>query len=190
MNPAEILARLEDWTRLPEGDGVVQAACPHDCPDTCAMHIEVRDGRIASVKGDPTHSLTDGVLCTKVSRYAERVYHPGRLTTPLRSIGKKGEGRFAPVSWDEALATVADRLAAVWRRAPEAILPYSYAGTMGMVQGEGMAGRLFHALGSSQLERTICSSAGTKALEQCMGAGQGMDPEAKIGRASCRERVS
>ena len=178
MDPNEILARLHSWTRRPDGDGEVQAACPHDCPDTCAMRIGVRDGRVVSVKGDPTHSLTDGVLCTKVSRYAERVYHPDRLTMPLIRTGPKGAGRFAPISWDEAYATIADRLAAVWRRNPEAILPYSYAGTMGLVQGEGMASRLFHALGSSQLDRTICSSAGSKGLELCMGAGFGMDPEA------------
>ena len=178
MNAAEILARLQSWTVRPEGDGEVQAACPHDCPDTCAMRIGVRGGRIVSVKGDPTHSLTAGVLCTKVSRYAERVYHPDRLTTPLMRTGKKGAGCFAPLSWADAYATIADRLAALWRRNPEAILPYSYAGTMGLVQGEGMASRLFHALGSSQLDRTICSSAGSKGLELCMGAGLGMDPEA------------
>jgi anaerobic selenocysteine-containing dehydrogenase len=179
VSPAEILARLQSWTCLPE-DAVaeVQAACPHDCPDTCAMRVGVRDGRVVSVKGDPSHSLTDGVLCTKVSRYAERTHHPARLTTPLIRRGPKGAGEFAPLAWDEALAIVADRLAAVWRRNPEAILPYSYAGTMGLVQGEGMASRLFHALGSSQLERTICSSAGSKGLELCMGAGIGMDPEA------------
>lgn len=178
MNPNDILARLNDWTRSPSGDGEVQAACPHDCPDTCAMRIGVRDGRVTSVKGDPTHSLTNGTLCTKVSRYAERVYHPGRLTTPLKRVGPKGAGQFSRIGWDEALDTVAERLAAVWRRNPEAILPYSYAGTMGLVQGEGMASRLFHALGSSQLERTICASAGSLALEQSMGAGIGMDPEA------------
>ncbi len=178
MTPTEILSRLQAWTVPPTGDAEVQAACPHDCPDTCAMRIGVSGGRIVSVKGDPTHRLTDGVLCTKVSRYAERVYHPGRLTTPLVRTGPKGTGRFAPISWEEATVLIADRLAAIWRRNPEAILPYSYAGTMGLVQGEGMASRLFHALGSSQLERTICSSAGAKGLELCMGASLGMDPEA------------
>jgi anaerobic selenocysteine-containing dehydrogenase len=179
MTPDALLARLQVWTERPTDPAVeVQAACPHDCPDTCAMRIGVQDGRVVEVKGDPTHALTDGVLCTKVSRYAERVYHPDRLLTPMKRIGRKGEGRFAPISWEEATAFVADRLAAVWRRNPEAILPYSYAGTMGQVQGEGMASRLFHALGTSLLERTICSSAGSKALEHCMGAYLGMDPEA------------
>lgn len=179
MNPDDILEHLQAWTsRLPGPDAEVQAACPHDCPDTCAMRITVQGDRVVDVKGDPTHALTAGVLCTKVSRYAERVYDPDRLVSPLKRIGKKGEGRFAPISWEEALALVADRLAAVWRRNPQAILPYSYAGTMGQVQGEGMAGRLFHALGASQLDRTICSSAGSKAMEQCMGAYLGIDPEA------------
>ncbi len=180
MDPTEILARLQSWTLPPEGDGEVQAACPHDCPDTCAMRIDVQDGRVVDVRGDATHALTAGVLCTKVSRYAERVHHPERLRQPLKRTGRKGSGAFAPISWDEAYATIADRLAAIWRRNPEAILPYSYAGTMGLVQGEGMGGRLFHALGSSQLDRTICSSAGTKGLELTMGAGIGMDPEAII----------
>ena len=180
MNPTDILARLQSWTQPPTGDGEVQAACPHDCPDTCAMRVGVRDGRVVSVKGDPTHSLTAGTLCTKVSRYAERVHHPDRLTTPLVRTGPKGKGAgaFTPITWDEAYATIADRLAAIWRRNPEAILPYSYAGTMGLVQGEGMASRLFHALGSSQLDRTICASAGSRALELTMGTWFGMDPEA------------
>jgi anaerobic selenocysteine-containing dehydrogenase len=177
MNTTSILAELERWTQL-KGDGEVQAACPHDCPDTCAMRVKVVDGKAIAVKGDPTHSLTSGTLCTKVSRYTERSYHPGRLTTPLKRIGKKGEGKFAPISWDEAYTTITERLAEVWRRNPEGILPYSYAGTMGQVQGEGMAGRFFHALGASLLERTICASAGSAGLELCMGKGVGMDTEA------------
>ncbi len=177
MNTAQILAELERWTQL-KGDGEIQAACPHDCPDTCAMRITVSDGKVLAVKGDPTHSLTAGTLCTKVSRYAERSYHPGRLTTPLKRIGKKGSGQFAPISWDEAYTTITQRLAEIWRRNPEGILPYSYAGTMGQVQGEGMAGRFFHALGASLLERTICASAGSTGLELCMGKGIGMDTEA------------
>ena len=156
MDSTEILAELERWTHL-KGDGIVQAACPHDCPDTCAMRITVADGKVTTVKGDATHSLTAGVLCTKVSRYAERTYHPDRLTMPLKRIGKKGDGKFAPISWDEAYAIIAHKLAALWRKNPASILPYSYAGTMGQVQGEGMAGRFFHALGAGLLERTICS---------------------------------
>lgn len=180
MDSTEILAELERWTHL-KGDGIVQAACPHDCPDTCAMRITVADGKVTAVKGDATHSLTAGVLCTKVSRYAERTYHPDRLTMPLKRIGKKGDGKFAPISWDEAYAIIAHKLAALWRKNPASILPYSYAGTMGQVQGEGMAGRFFHALGAGLLERTICSSAGGKGLELCMGKAVGMDTEAVRG---------
>lgn len=181
MNPNEILARLQSWTMPPGGNGVVQAACPHDCPDTCAMRVTVQDGRVVDVKGDATHALTGGVLCTKVSRYAERVHHPGRLLQPFKRTGRKGSGSFAPISWAEANELIADRLAAIWRREPQAILPYSYAGTMGQVQGEGMASRFFHALGASLLDRTICASAGSLAMEQSMGAALGMDPEALEG---------
>ncbi len=177
---SRVLRALQAWTQRPDHDGEVQAACPHDCPDTCAMRISVRDGTAIAVKGDPTHSLTDGSLCTKVSRYTERTYHPDRLKTPLKRVGKKGEGQFAPISWDEALDTIAERLAQSWRRNPEGILNYSYAGTMGKVQGEGMAGRLWHALGSSQLLGTICAEAGSSALKMTMGSGVGMDPEAIV----------
>ena len=145
------------------------------------MRITVADGKVTAVKGDATHSLTAGTLCTKVSRYAERTYHSDRLTTPMKRVGKKGEGKFAPISWDEAYATIAKKLAGIWRKNPEGILPYSYAGTMGQVQGEGMAGRFFHALGARLLERTICSSAGGKGLELCMGKAVGMDTEAVRG---------
>jgi anaerobic selenocysteine-containing dehydrogenase len=179
--PTNILAQLETWTSLPPHDGEVQAACPHDCPDTCAMRVRVENGRVVTVKGDPTHALTAGTLCTKVSRYAERTYHPDRLKTPLKRIGQKGEGKFVPISWDEAYALIAERLAEIWRRNPEAVLPYSYAGTMGQVQGEGMAGRLFHALGASRLEHTICSAAGGEGLRLSMGKNIGMDPEAISG---------
>ena len=131
---------------------VVQGACPHDCPDTCALRITVEDGRVTRVAGDPDHPTTHGALCTKVSRYAERTYHPERVLTPLKRVGKKGEGRFEPVGWDEALADIATRLKTIAARCPEAVLPYSYAGTMGLVQGEAMAARFFNHLGASRLE--------------------------------------
>ena len=156
---------------------IVQAVCPHDCPDTCALHVSVQDGRVVRVAGDPEHPTTNGALCTKVSRYAERTYHPERVLTPLKRIGKKGEGRFVPVSWDEALDDIAARLKAIAARDPEAILPYSYAGTMGLVQGEGMAARLWHKLGASFLDRTICSNAGGEALAATYGGKVGMHVE-------------
>jgi anaerobic selenocysteine-containing dehydrogenase len=151
-----------------------RAVCPHDCPDTCAMRVTVENGRAIKVVGDPDHPPTQGALCTKVSRYAERVHHPRRLTTPMRRVGAKGEGRFEPVSWDEALRLAAQRLSEIASRAPEAIVPYSYAGTMGLVQGDSIAQRFFHKLGASQLDRTICAAAGAAGLKYTYGASLGM----------------
>ncbi|KAK43073.1 molybdopterin oxidoreductase [Caballeronia jiangsuensis] len=154
-----------------------RAVCPHDCPDTCAMRVTVRDGKAVKISGDPDHPPTQGVLCTKVARYAERTHHKDRLLTPLRRIGKKGEGRFEPITWDEALQLAAERLKPIAQRAPEAIVPYSYAGTMGLVQGESIAARFFNVLGASRLERTICAAAGAAGLRYTYGASLGMHAE-------------
>ncbi|HQS20406.1 MULTISPECIES: molybdopterin oxidoreductase family protein [unclassified Acidovorax] len=162
---------------LPSAPLQVRGACPHDCPDTCALLTTVENGVATRVQGNPDHPHTDGVLCTKVSRYTERSYHPERILTPLKRTGPKGSGQFAPVSWDEALAEITQRLGAIAARNPEAILPYSYAGTMGMVQGESMDRRFFHRLGASQLDRTICASAGAEALVQTLGGKVGMKVE-------------
>ena len=156
---------------------VVRAVCPHDCPDTCAMLVTVQAGVAVRVQGDPDHPPTHGALCTKVSRYTERSYNPDRVLTPLQRVGKKGEGRFEPVTWDAALDDIAARLKAIAARDPQAVLPYSYAGTMGLVQGDGMAARFFHKLGASLLDRTICSSAGAAALTATYGAPVGMHTE-------------
>ena len=153
---------------------LVRGACPHDCPDTCALLTTVEDGRAVKVQGNPAHALTDGVLCAKVSRYTERTYHPERILTPLKRVGPKGSGRFEPVGWDEALDDSAGRLQAIAARDPQAILPYSYAGTMGQVQGDSMSARFFHQLGASLLDRTICASAGAEALTQTLGNKVGM----------------
>lgn len=155
----------------------VIGACPHDCPDTCSLVTTVENGKAIRVQGNPNHPMTDGVLCTKVSRYTERTYHPDRILHPLKRIGPKGSGQFAPVSWDEALNDIAKRLGAIAAQDPQAILPYSYAGTMGQVQGEAMAMRFFHKLGASLLDRTICSSAGSEALAYTFGAKMGMRVE-------------
>ncbi|MGE4239867.1 molybdopterin-containing oxidoreductase family protein [Ramlibacter sp.] len=155
----------------------VRGACPHDCPDTCAFVTTVKDGVAIKVQGNPGHAHTAGVLCTKVSRYTERTYHPERLLKPLRRVGPKGAGRFEPVAWDEALDDIASRLKAIAGRDPQAILPYSYAGTMGLVQGEGMAARFFHRLGASLLDRTICSAAGGEAMIHTYGLKGGMKVE-------------
>jgi anaerobic selenocysteine-containing dehydrogenase len=156
---------------------VVRGACPHDCPDTCALRITVDDGRVVRVQGDPDHPPTHGALCNKVSRYAERTHSPERVLHPLKRVGPKGSGRFERISWDEALDTTAARLRAIAAREPQAVLPYSYAGTMGMVQGEAMALRFFHRLGASLLDRTICSSAGGEALAMTYGGKVGMHLE-------------
>jgi anaerobic selenocysteine-containing dehydrogenase len=152
----------------------VHAACPHDCPDTCALRVRVEHGRVVQIQGDPDHAPTQGVLCTKVSRYAERTYHAERVTAPLKRVGAKGRGEFVPVSWDDALADIAARLKAIAARDAQAILPYSYAGTMGLVQGEAMAQRFFHRLGASLLDRTICSMAGGEGLTATYGSKVGM----------------
>ncbi len=158
----------------------VLGACPHDCPDTCSIITTVVDGVATKVRGNPAHPNTDGVLCTKVLRYPERTYHPERILQPLKRVGAKGSGRFEPVSWDLALQDIATRLKAIAAQGPDgaqAILPYSYAGTMGLVQGESMDRRFFHRLGASLLNRTICSSAGGEALTQTLGAKIGMRVE-------------
>lgn len=159
------------------GTRVVRGACPHDCPDTCALRITVENGRVLRVQGDADHPPTHGALCTKVSRYPERTYHDERVLRPLKRVGPKGEGRFVPVSWDEAMADIAARLKAIAARDPQAIVPYSYAGTMGLLQGEAMAGRFFHRLGASLLDRTICAQAGGDALAATYGGKVGMHLE-------------
>jgi anaerobic selenocysteine-containing dehydrogenase len=156
---------------------VVKGACPHDCPDTCALDVHVRDGIAIKVTGSAAHAPTAGVLCTKVARYTERTYHPDRLLHPMRRVGRKGEGRFERIGWQEAISTIAQRLAPIAARNPEEILPYSYAGTMGLVQGESMSMRFFHKLGASFLDRTICASAGSAGHEITLGSRIGMDVE-------------
>lgn len=143
------------------------------------MITTVENGRAIRVQGDPDHPFTAGFLCTKVNRYLERTYHPERLMHPLKRVGRKGRGEFARVTWDEALHDIAARLRAIadGPAGPQAILPYSYAGTMGMLQGQSMDRRFFHALGASKLDRTICSIAGTYGMRMTVGANIGADAE-------------
>jgi anaerobic selenocysteine-containing dehydrogenase len=158
---------------------VVRGACPHDCPDTCAMLVTVESGRAVRVAGDPDHPFTRGFLCAKVNRYVERTYHEDRLLHPMRRAGPKGSGKFARISWDEALDEIATRLNEIRNSSdgPQAILPYSYAGTMGIVQGSSIDRRFFHAIGASKLDRTICSTAGKVGMQMTVGANVGADPE-------------
>ena len=154
------------------------SVCALDCPDACAMLVHVENGRAAKLQGDPGHPVTRGFLCGKVARYLDREYSPERLLYPQKRIGEKGAGRFERISWDEALDAIASKLQAVAREfGPESILPYSYAGTMGLLNGSGMDRRFFHRLGASRLDRTICSSAGGAALTATLGLRYGTEPE-------------
>src|SRR5215831_14196583 len=157
----------------------VKSVCPLDCPDTCSMVVTVEDGRAVDLRGDPEHPFTRGFLCQKMARYLQRVYSPDRLLNPLRRVGPKGSGAFQKIGWDEALDLIAERFAAVARSAegPQAILPYSYAGTMGKLQSSSLDRRFFHRLGASKLDRTICATAGVAGYEYTVGAGRlGADP--------------
>jgi anaerobic selenocysteine-containing dehydrogenase len=158
--------------------GVVKGACPHDCPDTCAMLVTVENGRATKVAGDPAHPVTRGFLCTKVNKYVDRTYHRDRLLKPLKRVGPKGTGTFVEIGWDEAIDLVASRLnRVIAEHGAQAILPYSYAGTMGMIQGESMDRRFFHRIGASRLDRTICSTAGAAGMRMTVGGNIGADPE-------------
>lgn len=171
MNPP-----VESPTEEPR---VVRGACPHDCPDTCATLVTVENGRATRIQGDADHPFTQGFLCTKVNRYLERTYHAERVLAPLKRVGAKGRGEFVETTWDEALDAIAARLNAIVRSAdgPQAILPYSYAGTMGLLQGESMDRRFFHLLGASLLDRTICATAGMMGMRMTVGASIGADAE-------------
>ena len=158
----------------PMNTTTILGACPHDCPDTCSLVTTVQDGVATKVQGNPDHPMTDGVLCAKVSRYTERTYHPDRLLHPMKRVGPKGSGQFERISWDEALNTIAHKLKPIVATHPEKLLPDSYAGTMGLVQGESIAMRFFNLLGAAKLDRTICSNAGGDALNYTLGGKLGM----------------
>ncbi|HLH02456.1 MAG TPA: molybdopterin oxidoreductase family protein [Bryobacteraceae bacterium] len=158
---------------------VRQSVCALDCPDCCSLLINVDEaGRGSRLRGNPEHPITRGFLCGKVAKYLEREYSTERLLYPLRRTGAKGDGRFARISWDEALDEIAERLKRIAaEHGPEAILPYSYAGSMGKLIANGMDRRFFHRLGASRLDRTICSSAGGAGLLAALGVKYGTEPE-------------
>jgi len=157
------------------------SVCPHDCPSQCALTVTVDGGRVTEVAGDAAHPFTQGVICGKVHDYAERLYAPTRVLTPLRRVGAKGEGRFEPIGWDAAIEEIARQ----WRRiidrwGGEAILPFSYAGTLGLLHY--WAGHpLFHALGASQLDRTICVTTAYSGWMATLGTVAGNDAEQMVG---------
>jgi molybdopterin guanine dinucleotide-containing S/N-oxide reductase-like protein len=167
---------------------VVHAACPHDCPDACGVLITVEAGRATKIKGDPAHPVTRGFLCAKVAKYLDRVYSPDRVLYPMRRVGPKGlrsagEGARATqewqrISWDEALEEITSRFKTIAAEfGSEAILPYSYGGTLGVLNGASMDRRFFHRLGASQLARNICSAAGEAGLKSVLGVKLGTEPE-------------
>jgi anaerobic selenocysteine-containing dehydrogenase len=169
---------------------IVHAACPHDCPDACGVLITVEDGRATKIQGDPGHPVTRGFLCAKVAKYLDRVYSPDRVLYPMRRVAAKGtpasnagEGARATqawrrISWDEALDEIASRFRSIVSEfGSEAILPYSYGGTLGALNGGSMDRRFFGRLGASQLERAICSAAGEAGLTSVFGVKLGTEPE-------------
>jgi len=166
---------------------VVHAACPHDCPDACGVLITVEEGRATRIQGDPAHPVTRGFLCAKVAKYLDRVYSPDRVLYPMRRVQPKGsvagEGAratqaFERISWDEALGEIASRFRAIVSEfGSESILPYSYGGTLGALNGASMDQRFFHRLGASQLARNICSEAGEEGLKSVIGNKLGTEPE-------------
>jgi anaerobic selenocysteine-containing dehydrogenase len=169
---------------------VVHAACPHDCPDACGVLITVEDGRATRIQGDPAHPVTRGFLCAKVAKYLDRVYSPDRVLYPMRRVRPKGPAAgkdagdtraaqaFEPIRWDEALDQITSRFCGIVSEfGSEAILPYSYGGTLGALNGASMDRRFFHRLGASQLARNICSAAGEAGLKSVVGIKLGTEPE-------------
>src|SRR5687767_13076552 len=156
----------------------IRGACGHDCPDTCAWTVDVRDGTAVALSGDPAHPFTRGTLCAKVNHYLERVYHPDRVLHPLKRVGAKGEGRFERVSWEAALSDIASRWQAIAAESgAEAILPHSSAGTQGVIQTSSIDQRLFGSMGCSGLDRKICGAVAAAGLSSTIGTGTGIDPE-------------
>jgi anaerobic selenocysteine-containing dehydrogenase len=163
---------------------VVHAACPHDCPDACGVLITVEGGRATKIQGDPSHPVTQGFLCAKVAKYLDRVYSPDRVLYPMRRVTPKGPRRadavnsFARITWDEALDEITSHFETIISEfGSEAILPFSYGGTLGVLNNASMDRRFFHRLGASQLARTICTAAGEEGLKSVIGAKLGTEPE-------------
>lgn len=153
------------------------SVCPHDCPSTCALEVEVHDNaRIGTLRGAQANSYTAGIICTKVSKYAERIHHPDRLTHPLLRTGPKGSGQFRRIGWDEALDRAAEAfLATTHAHGAESVWPYYYAGTMGLVHRDGI-NRLRHELKHSRQVNTICTRTSESGWMAGVGKIAGPDP--------------
>lgn len=170
---------MTDYTAMK--DGIFKSVCSLDCPDQCGLLIHKENGKIVKVQGDPDHPVTQGNICNKVRNVTARLYDEKRLTTPLKRVGRKGDGQFAPITWEEAIETIRQKWTKlIEEKGSESILPYSFYGNMGNLNAEGMDRRFFYRLGSSQLDRTICQSAGTTGYKYTMGASIGTDPEETI----------
>ena len=161
-----------------KGTFSVKGACPQDCPDTCAMIYHVEDGKLTKVTGDPDNNLTKGRLCAKLNNFAEHHANPDRLQYPMKRVGKKGEGKFERISWDEALHTISQRWKSlIDEHGAEAILPHAYLGNIGTLNGLTVGDRFFNALKSSVAEKTYCESGSSTAWIMTVGAIGGLDPE-------------
>lgn len=159
-------------------NGVFPSVCSLDCPDQCGLLVHKKDGKIVKIEGDPNHPVTKGNICNKVRNMPARLYDEKRLQYPMKRVGAKGEGRFEKISWEEAITAITLRWKGlITTDGPESILPYSFYGNMGRLSAEGMDRRFFHKLGASQLDRTICQSAGTVGYSYTMGGSFGIDPE-------------
>lgn len=160
---------------------IVVGACPHDCPDTCSILTTVEDGKAIAVRGNPDHPFTKGRLCVKVNNYEERVYSDQRLLHPLKRVGPKGSGSFSRITWEEAIGEIAARWKAIIAESgAEAILPYSYLGTQGIINGLNVGDPLFNKLGASVSERTFCDSGSCTAYMMTIGHTPGVDPESFV----------
>ena len=160
---------------------IVRGACAHDCPDTCAMLVTVENGRATKVRGDPDHPFTRGGLCVKVNDYTNHTYSPDRVLHPLRRVGPKGEGRFERITWDQALDEISGRFEQIIDSyGGQAILPYSYLGTEGILNGLTVGDQFFHAIGATVSERTFCDSGACTAYFMTLGPTAGMDPESFV----------
>lgn len=168
-------------TYVQKKDGIFPSVCSLDCPDQCGLLVHKKDGKIVKVEGDPNHPITKGIICNKVRHITSRLYDQNRLAYPLKRVGKKGEGKFTRISWEEAIETIASRFQEIIEKeGPETILPYSFYGNMGALSAESLGRAFFYRLGASQLDQTICQIAGSKGYKYTMGSSKGIDPEETI----------
>ena len=179
LNPESEESRTCQPSRVPHATGqkTVLAACPHDCPDTCSMLVTVENDRVVKVRGNPDHPFTDGRLCVKVNHYEERVHHPDRVLYPLKRSGPKGSGQFARITWQAAIEEIVSRWKQISKEhGPTAILPYSYLGTEGILNGLNVGDAFFNRMGATISERTFCDSGACTGYIMTVGPTPGHRP--------------